>query len=396
MWVRYLGFVILFGLPGALHGKNIRLNIRPNIYIVFFVLFFMIVLCSYFYSSFLFFFFKLKVQLSLVTLQALMVGVFFPKQETYSHEIEITYACDSGRKPAVKGWWATSTCQNGVWSPEPQCIEINACIPITVPNAKYTENSDGWYEEGDKIRVTCDEGYEVKKRDATAVCLNGTWTSVPVCEKSILACGEPPQIPHAVIVGQRYQEVFAADSNVTYECEDGYSVEGAESKKTIFCISGNWTEGPTCIRGTRPGSGGGEGQTTSSDRTQPTVGVRNCGTFPTVANGEVVESNESFLKYSCKVFYKLVGPETVLCYGNGTWSNIPICRDAYCAVNTDEHPLLVSVGKVFIKEGEEKEFDCVHQDEWWFNNYSVGKCTTEGLRLQKCKYIFIAHFICFS
>nr|XP_029136409.1 coagulation factor XIII B chain-like isoform X2 [Labrus bergylta] len=285
MWVRYLGFVILFGLPGALHAQSAT---QP---------------CG---------------------APGFDGGFFFPKQETYSHEIEITYACDSGRKPAVKGWWATSTCQNGVWSPEPQCIE------------------------------------------------------------SILACGEPPQIPHAVIVGQRYQEVFAADSSVKYECEDGYSVEGAESKKTIFCISGNWTEGPTCIRGTRPGSGGGEGQTTSSDRTQPTVGVRNCGTFPTVANGEVVESNESFLKYSCKVFYKLVGPETVLCYGNGTWSNIPICRDAYCAVNTDEHPLLVSVGKVFIKEGEEKEFDCVHQDEWWFNNYSVGKCTTEGLRLQKC------------
>ncbi|XP_065809914.1 complement factor H-related protein 1 isoform X1 [Labrus bergylta] len=339
-------------------------------------------------------------------------GYFVPEQETYTHGTTLKYACDNGRKPAAEGWWATSTCENEKWFPEPQCIEINACIPITVPNAKYTENSDGWYEEGDKIRVTCDEGYEVKKRDATAVCLNGTWTSVPVCEKSILACGEPPQIPHAVIVGQRYQEVFAADSNVTYECEDGYSVEGAESKKNIFCISGKWTEGPTCIRGTRPGSGGGEGQTTSSDRTQPAgggsrpgtgqggsagrgnipsagsvarpVGVRNCGTFPTVANGEVVESNESFLKYSCKVFYKLVGPETVLCYGDGTWSNIPICRDAYCAVNTDEHPLLVSVGKVFIKEGEEKEFDCVDQDEWWFDNYSVGKCTTEGLRLQKC------------
>uniref|UniRef100_A0A3Q3EYB1 Sushi domain-containing protein n=1 Tax=Labrus bergylta TaxID=56723 RepID=A0A3Q3EYB1_9LABR len=141
-----------------------------------------------------------------------------------------------------------STCQNGVWSPEPQCIEINACIPITVPNAKYTENSDGWYEEGEKIRVTCDEGYEVKKRDATAVCLNGTWTSVPVCESKCV----PPVTQTNNRIGSvsepTYQEVFAADSSVKYECEDGYSVEGAESKKTIFCISGNWTEGPTCSK----------------------------------------------------------------------------------------------------------------------------------------------------
>uniref|UniRef100_A0A3Q3ESC6 Sushi domain-containing protein n=1 Tax=Labrus bergylta TaxID=56723 RepID=A0A3Q3ESC6_9LABR len=304
MWVRYLGFVILFGLPGALHAQSAT---QP---------------CG---------------------APGFDGGFFFPKQETYSHEIEITYACDSGRKPAVKGWWATSTCQNGVWSPEPQCI--GKCFNIFILCLLYKTLSK--------------------------------WPSFPV--PSILACGEPPQIPHAVIVGQRYQEVFAADSSVKYECEDGYSVEGAESKKTIFCISGNWTEGPTCSKGTRPGSGG----------------VRNCGTFPTVANGEVVESNESFLKYSCKVFYKLVGPETVLCYGNGTWSNIPICRDAYCAVNTDEHPLLVSVGKVFIKEGEEKEFDCVHQDEWWFNSYSVGKCTTEGLRfLQCCVWCTKIHIHC--
>ncbi|KAM6990653.1 complement factor H-related protein 1-like isoform 4-T4 [Tautogolabrus adspersus] len=325
MCVRYLAFVILIVLPGALHAQSAA---QP---------------CG---------------------APGLDGGYLVPKQETYSPEIKITYACDSGRKPAVKGWWATSTCQNGVWSPEPQCI------------------------------------------------------------KSILACGEPPQIPNAVIVGQRYQEVFAADSKVKYECKDGYSVEGAESRKSIICISGNWSEGPTCIRGTRPGSGGGEGHTTSSDRTQPAGGgsrpgtaqggsagggntpsagsaarpgaVKNCGTFPTVTNGEVVESTEWFLKYSCIKYYKLEGPETVLCYGDGTWSNSPTCRAAFCAVNTDEHPLLVSIGKVFMNEGEEREFDCVDLREWWFDHYSVAKCTIGGLSLQKCKYIFKAHFICFS
>lgn len=49
-------------------------------------------------------------------------GYFVPVQVTYSHETNLTYACRNGHKPAVEGWWATSTCQNGRWSHEPQCI----------------------------------------------------------------------------------------------------------------------------------------------------------------------------------------------------------------------------------------------------------------------------------
>lgn len=49
-------------------------------------------------------------------------GYIVPQEERYDHESIITYACDSGHKPAVEGWWATSQCQNGVWSPVPQCI----------------------------------------------------------------------------------------------------------------------------------------------------------------------------------------------------------------------------------------------------------------------------------
>lgn len=49
-------------------------------------------------------------------------GLFDPKQEIYSHGTKLTYTCNDGRKPAAQGWWATSTCENGSWSPQPQCI----------------------------------------------------------------------------------------------------------------------------------------------------------------------------------------------------------------------------------------------------------------------------------
>ncbi|XP_075953413.1 complement factor H-related protein 2-like [Anarhichas minor] len=170
-------------------------------------------------------------------------GYLVPEKDTYIHEAKLTYACDNGRKPAVEGWWATSTCQNGTWSPEPLCIDEKACIAPDIPNAQYTEKS-GWYNDEYKIRITCNEEYAPKGHNVTTTCINGKWSSVPVCEKNINACGEPPQIPHAVIILQGYQDVFAADTGVQYECEDEYTAEGGDAKKYVYCITGNWTEGP--------------------------------------------------------------------------------------------------------------------------------------------------------
>ncbi|XP_038574390.1 complement factor H-like isoform X1 [Micropterus salmoides] len=444
MCVRYVGFVLLVWFPGVLHGQS----------------------CD---------------------APSLSGGYIVPEQEKYSHETELTYACSPGYKPAVEGWWAKSTCQNGKWSHKPQCIDEKACLPPVIPNAIYTENQNGWYEDRYVIRITCDKGYEPKGRDVTAICINGTWSSVPVCEKSILACGEPPKIPHAVIIHQRYQEIFAVDSEVQYECEDGYTVEGAE--KSIFCIAGTWTKGPPCSRVTRPetGHGGstvggaGGGGTTSAERgTQPpeegaclppeipnakytenqngwyedgsrlgvtcvqgyepkgwqvticrsgtwssvpvcerarptiehsgsTVGgtgwedteqvggtkpggggrgtetgavggssatsgsndrdsqpafmsIDHCGEHPNVPNGDVVQVNRMSLKYQCNAFYTRVGSDTVTCYSDGSWSDLPICKEAFCVVDHTRHRWdnFQLSGVEYIKEGEKKTFPCIY------------------------------------
>ncbi|KAK1903378.1 Complement factor H-related protein 4 [Dissostichus eleginoides] len=200
-----------------------------------------------------------------------------------------------------------------------------ACVPLTIPNGNYVASRDGWYEDKDKIRVRCDEGYEHKDRDATAQCINGTWSSVLICERSTESCGDPPKIPHAVIIGKGYLEVFAVNSELQYECEDGYAAEGADTK-TIICISGNWTEGPTCID--------------------------TCGTPPMVANGDVVKTTGRYLQYQCADQYERVGPKMVECYSDGTWSEAPTCKATYCSVDTDEISQLKSVGVRFITEDE--------------------------------------------
>ncbi|XP_044223432.1 complement factor H-like [Thunnus albacares] len=428
MRISYLGFVLLIWFPGALHGQSAPQS------------------CS---------------------APSLDGGFFAPKEETYPHGAQLAYTCGTGRKATVKGWWATSTCQNGKWSHELQCIDEKACIPPTIPHAKYTENSNGWYEEG-HIIITCDKGYQDKNQDATAECINGTWSSVPVCEKSLQACGAPPKIPHTVIINQEYQDVFAADSEVKYECENGYTVEGTDTKKKIICIAGNWTTGPPCSSGTRPGTGhggrtqptgggsgtrpgtghgdrtqptgggsgtrpgtghGGRTQPTGGgsgtrpgtghgdrtqptgggsgtrpgtghgDRTQPTGGgssvssgsngreggtqfttIDKCGRFPQISDGDVVEKHEMSIKYRCSSFHKLVGRETVSCYSNGTWSEVPTCKAAYCSVDTAEKDGFQSVGVVFLEYGERKRFECVKPYRWSLPHYSFGLCTYRRMR----------------
>ncbi|GAA6218141.1 coagulation factor XIII B chain-like, partial [Lates japonicus] len=97
MSMRYLGFVLLVLFPGVLYAQSAA---------------------------------------QLCPAPRLVGGYFIPVQENDSHEKELIYACNNGRKPAVEGWWATSTCQNGKWSHEPQCIDEKACFPPTIPNAK--------------------------------------------------------------------------------------------------------------------------------------------------------------------------------------------------------------------------------------------------------------------
>ncbi|XP_054622788.1 complement factor H-like isoform X2 [Dunckerocampus dactyliophorus] len=325
-------------------------------------------------------------------------GYLVPQQDTYSHGAVLFYACENGLKPAVEGWWATATCRDGKWSTRPQCIDINDCIPPALPHAKYTSSSVGWYKNGSPVRVTCDTGYVHRNWDATALCANGTWSSVPVCERSTQACSEPPKIAHAVIINQNpKQDLYASDTEVVYECEEGYNVQGEDVKKSFFCFAGSWTAAPDCVREIKPTPADG-GSTTSTGGRRPgsghggsdvggrgsTGGVDRCGATPVVPNGEIVERNQMFLNYQCASFYTRVGPGRVVCHSNGQWSKAPACKAAYCSVDTGEYPQLKHVGVKFINSGEKVRLECVKLDHWLTNHYSVGSCNNEQMTLSRC------------
>uniref|UniRef100_A0A3P8RZX0 Sushi domain-containing protein n=1 Tax=Amphiprion percula TaxID=161767 RepID=A0A3P8RZX0_AMPPE len=254
-------------------------------------------------------------------------GDFIPKRETYPHEKQLIYTCDEGYKPTAEGWWGTSTCENGQWSPKPQCIDEKSCLPPTIPNGYYIGNSHGWYAEHRTITVKCDDGYELNGQSERIRCINGTWPSLPVCESKF------GQYIQKALVIKCYQNL---DIFITF---------------FYFCIS-----------------------------------VDKCGDIPAVPNGDVVQTGLRGLKYQCVNYYKLEGPDIVVCYRDGTWSQVPTCKAAFCSVDTNVDPQLKSVGVKYIKDGESERLEC--EDLWLTDHFSQAQCTDGRVKLSNCKCHF--------
>ncbi|KAF3837384.1 hypothetical protein F7725_004848, partial [Dissostichus mawsoni] len=195
-------------------------------------------------------------------------------------------------------------------------------------NGNYDASTDGWYGERDRIWVRCDEGYEHKDRGATAQCINGAWSSVPICEilESTESCGDPPKIPHAVIIGKGYQENCSVSVKMDI-------VQREQTPKQSFASQETGLKAQRAV-------------------------IDNCGTPPVVANGDVVKSNARYLQYQCAAHYERVGPKMVGCYSDGTWSEAPTCNATYCSVDTDELSHVKSVEVRFIYDGTKAHWEC--------------------------------------
>ncbi|XP_068605052.1 complement factor H-like [Brachionichthys hirsutus] len=265
-------------------------------------------------------------------------GFFGPQSPPFVHGSGVSYACDGGHKPAAEHWWATTTCRNGTWVPKPQCI--------------------------DKIRIRCHKGYQTADRRVSAVCENGTWMLFPLAERSD-ACSEPPKIDHGVVVDQGFEDFFAADSVVRYQCRDGYTVDGVHNQKSIVCIAGHRSFPRVCV----------------------CVGViflwflsvNVCGAYPQVPNGVVVEETRMFLKYQCSNYYTLDNSAPVRCLNTGRWSHQPTCKEAFCVLDPAQHADLLLPGVEFLHEGEQRFFQCV----WYFYSSYV-RCQNGRISLTEC------------
>uniref|UniRef100_A0A8C6SAS1 Sushi domain-containing protein n=1 Tax=Neogobius melanostomus TaxID=47308 RepID=A0A8C6SAS1_9GOBI len=238
-------------------------------------------------------------------------GFFIPERDTLSHDTELYYSCDEDFNPVEGTWWAAVTCQNGNWSSIPECD--TACFEPEIPNANYTAFQ--YVKNNERIWIRCNPGYEDKKKLARAICQNGQWSKLPVCEKMDSWCGPPPQIPNAVIINHGYEEMFQEDAYVEYMCKSNFELETNNNR--AYCSYGQWLTPPSC-RQKQTNQGRDPPATTGAVDILPpnfykiilldcTFSVDQCGEEPLIDNGYIVERSRVYMKYR-------------------SWSELPRCE----------------------------------------------------------------------
>ncbi|XP_023190738.1 complement factor H-like [Xiphophorus maculatus] len=256
----------------------------------------------------------------------------------------------------------------------PGLLQAQGPQPCSAPSlyAGFLLSVQESYPHGTKISYSCNDGYKAEGRGwwGTSTCFNGLWFGIPVCIINPPTCREPPRISNAAIINQDFQDVFTQDTEVVYQCKDGYTTKEGATKKSVFCRAGVWTDVPTCAPTAGPGS-------------KDTVSIDNCGEIPHVPNGlpEPQEQQRS-LKYTCQNFYKLVGPDTVVCHRGGTWSEVPTCKEDFCFLDTTKYSDLTNSGNTFIRNGDTEYPRCV--DKWMFKRSAVVRCIDGNLTVSIC------------
>nr|XP_028567204.1 sushi, von Willebrand factor type A, EGF and pentraxin domain-containing protein 1 [Podarcis muralis] len=193
------------------------------------------------------------------------------------------------------------TCEAaGRWSSGfPHCGQISCGPPPTIPNTFINGSSS---VDQNAIVYNCELGYVMQGRSELTCTETGAW-SKPYPSCTLLTCGPPPSVLHAVAVG----ESQAYGSKVQYRCLEGYVME--TEMDTCTCQEdGHWS--PNSI----------------------SCCPRKCS-LPTNTTNVIISGNEftvnQSITLSCQEGYILNGANTSTCQNNGNW--MPLFSSEICA-----------------------------------------------------------------
>jgi len=222
-----------------------------------------------------------------------------------------TYTCVTGYTMSGSN---TRTCQaDGSWSgSEPTCSMVtcpplSATSPLTVNALIITYNSD--------VTYSCETGYTMSGSNTRTCQADGSWSgSKPTC--SMVTC--PPLSATSPLTVNEL--IITYNSDVTYSCETGYTMSGADTRTCQ--ADGSWSGSePACSMVTCPSLS---------------------AVIPLVVSTPTLSYN-SDATYTCVTGYTMSGSNTRACQADGTWTGAaPTCLIVSCPLLTDAGPLSVS------------------------------------------------------
>ncbi|XP_074493299.1 sushi, von Willebrand factor type A, EGF and pentraxin domain-containing protein 1 isoform X11 [Sebastes fasciatus] len=146
----------------------------------------------------------------------------------------VLYVCKKGFYN--KGGHNVSICnEDGQWTPTTLfCREILCGDPPILPHTGQVWN--GSSTAGSTLTYYCKIGFYHNEGSNMSLCtINGYWTKPNISCKEV-DCGEPPPIPHSVIL---WGNISTVGSQVVYQCNSGYGRVG-EGNVSVCTASGEW------------------------------------------------------------------------------------------------------------------------------------------------------------
>ncbi|XP_076814212.1 sushi, von Willebrand factor type A, EGF and pentraxin domain-containing protein 1-like isoform X2 [Clavelina lepadiformis] len=215
----------------------------------------------------------------------------------------VSYWCDVGHEMPPDAI-DTLLCQtNKQWgpSPPPVCSPKN-CGPVTCPT-RATCNSDGTSFLS-TFAVLCDPGHELAYDifEESLTCLDtGKWSELPFeLDCKPVRCPMPLEIAHGKISGKLGLGLPKFQSQITYDCDNGYYMQGNEE---VTCLAKR-----------------------SYSSAPPKCHPVSCGKPSPIDNGAVHFIGITFKNnatYQCHPGYNLFGEDKWKCEADGNWKSEP-------------------------------------------------------------------------
>ena len=188
--------------------------------------------------------------------------------------------------------------ENGQRHVESSVYEANTTFSSNGKNGQQNQSFSCTF--GSQIEFSCFSGYELNGSSSISCQADGNWTgSLPNC--SIISCEPPKQFINGIVLGNTY----TYESNITFECNIGYSLQGSSS--AICSSNKQWSNKiPSCLR------------RCSAPQATPML-------FQSPYKSFYVEGDT--VTFWCYQGYKLKGYSKITCFSNGQWNeSIPSCE----------------------------------------------------------------------
>ncbi|KFM03180.1 Complement receptor type 2, partial [Aptenodytes forsteri] len=274
----------------------------------------------------------------------------------YGDRLEVT--CDDGY--AFKGHSNNIVLQclsDGRWDPAvPECTPERRCPKPDTAHGREIFKSKNDYRVGTRLRLACDSGYVLRGQDSTECQADVSWA--PPLPFCDKVCDPPPQTTNGQHSGLRTEQ-FPYGAEVTYSCTEGLSLIG---DATIYCTSD-------------------DGVNLAWSGPAPECRVVRCPK-PTVERGRMTPQRFTFpygaaVRFSCDEGFMLHGDAESRCLADSTWHPpLPTCRPVQCPRPSGQEDLMVYPLKLWYQVNETLSFYCRRDGRRSASSESI--CSAKG------------------